>query len=151
MTQLTTDNIIKITIGVIVLAFVILGAVLSFNNYIKPFFDNLFPNEEEEQVDINTPYYQNLMKNLIAFLDKDGIINFVGQNSQIKDFRIEGEHIRKIKKGNWYYAWLNSKDPKVGEIVERIIKIDSKYRSDSVLMTLNDAEYIEQTGGIYKI
>ena len=47
MAELTTSQIIKISIGVIVLIIVIVAATLGFRNYIIPYFSGLFPTEEK--------------------------------------------------------------------------------------------------------
>jgi len=43
MAELTINYIIKIAIGVFVVAIVIAGVVLAFSSYIVPYFQGIFP------------------------------------------------------------------------------------------------------------
>jgi len=134
MVELTTNQIIKITIGVIVLVFVIIAVSLSFRNYIIPYFNETFPDQRD--VDLDTPYYQSLIKpeNLVGVLqtldqkknlidiNESGVWN---RSTGFYYWKKSGEiyHENKASLSNWF-----GKDTQVGQMDKNgIIRFENKY------------------------
>ncbi len=157
MTELTTDQIVKIGIAVLVLTVVVIGAIVGFRNYIFPYFKDLGPGERE--VDLSSPYYQQLIKdeNLAGLTTKGSNKNFISVRRSFgsqQDFietdyyfwKKSGEIYKKMD-GEWLKLWTWTNDPFVGKADEKgIIFIDEKYRGE--LEVIHGAEKIG--GEVYK-
>jgi len=143
MTELTTNQIIKIVIAVFVLVIVVAGAYLSLKYYIIPYFRDLGPSEPD--VDASSPFYQECLKNKVAYLDK-GYINIFDKKDSSKS-KLTEYYVKSIKiyKYNTYSAgwgWIADilqRDTEVGIIEsDGIIKINNDL-GDADLKELNGA------------
>jgi len=148
MSELTSGQIIKIVIAVFVLIIIIIGATLSFSNYIFPYFKDVGPGESR---DFTTPYYQNLIKdeNLVgATIDKyeDDKGFFIKICQEVTNFYFYKKDQSQI--------WLNDGayfgDGKVGEVDNTgVIKINDDYLKQ--FKVLNKIQNSEKIGNeIYK-
>jgi hypothetical protein len=69
--ELTTNNLIKMTIAVLVIVLIITGIFIGMRSYIIPYFSGI--GFEEPKIDINTQFGNDLVKpeNLIAITKED--------------------------------------------------------------------------------
>ncbi len=70
--ELTTENIIKIAIGVFVIVTIVLGVYFAMKFYVIPYFSGI--GFEEPKIDVNSEFGKELMKdeNLIGTVDEKG-------------------------------------------------------------------------------
>ncbi|OIO81490.1 hypothetical protein AUJ84_00940 [Candidatus Pacearchaeota archaeon CG1_02_32_132] len=142
--ELTTGQIIKIIIAVLVFVIVVASIAFSFKNYIIPYFTDV---PGGEQKDITTPYYQELIKdeNLVATIvqgDKAKYISIGGKKTLYYFWKSDVTNIYRDD------FWI---DDKIGTVDKNgIIEIDSSYLKEDVnLGEINGAEKIGTE--IYKI
>ena len=151
MTELTTGQIVKIIIAVLVLVVMIGGIIMGFRGYVIPYFKDIGPSE---QIDLTTPYYQELLQdeNLVGVVKRDLkysyiIIRIVGSDK--KDdwkpttyyfFKDSGEIYKNVEGSNWNpFSW--TKDPFAGKIAgDGKIVIEREYIQE--LEVINGAERI---------
>jgi len=109
--ELTTDNLIKIIIGVFVIVVVVLGVYFAMKSYVIPYFSGI--GFEEPKIDTNTEFGKQLLKdeNLIGSLDKDGYFVYQGTTTDI--YFKEGKIY--IKKEVFGLDWINP-DTKIGSL-----------------------------------
>lgn len=137
--ELTTGQIIKIIIAILVFVIVVVSIAFSFKNYIIPYFTDV---PGGEQKDITMPYYQELIKseNLVAT-----IVNVGGNNAH---------YITIDESKTLYYFWKSDVnniyrddswiDNKIG-IVDKngIVEIKDGYlEEDDKLVIINGGEKI---------
>src|SRR3989344_3868091 len=141
MTELTTNQIIKIIIAVLVFVIVAVAVYWSFSNYIIPYFKGF----GIEPPDLTSQYYKELLKeeNLVGFveIERENKIRICGSPTNyyfVKDSPVIKKDI-VTNDGAWYEdIWSRIKfDPKVGETGK-----------DRKIIILN--EYLNDDGGILK-
>lgn len=156
MAELTTEQIVKIVIAVLILVLVLSGVYLAFKGSIFPYFSNIAP---AHQPDLENPYYKELLKNdnLVAtfsYYDDEAVISVRSGVEYVKTpFYI-------TKKSGKLYRTLGArltlnplgwfgKDQYVG-IVNRengVIMIESEFKEESYLSEIDGGYKYE--GGIY--
>jgi hypothetical protein len=149
MSELTTSQIIKIVIGVFVLAIVIIGVAMAWNNYIMPWFKGY---TIEDKRDLSTSFYQNLVneKNVVAYMDeKGGGVLYL--NNQKTDYYFTSNK-REIKEKMPWYKF----DKGVAKVDNNFkINVNGEYlQKDSRLSAINGGELINNViyvqGGVKK-
>ena len=148
MVELTTSNIVKAIIAVIVLIVVVAGVFLALSGNLS-YFTGIGPSE---QPDLTTPYYQNLLQdeNLVASLRQDGSKFYISVK--------EGESFSQTnyyisERGNIVSdnALVDFFNDKVGETNSngKIVIFNEYLILSPALEVINGGEKIEN--GIYKI
>ena len=125
--ELTTDNLIKIVLGVFVIVALVLGIYFAMNSYVIPYFSGI--GFEEPKIDINTDFGKELIqdKNLIGTVDKDGYFTYKNENVEIKtdiyfkDGKIYlKEYLGSYNKDSWTVTnWIKdhlNADQKIGSL-----------------------------------
>ncbi len=110
--ELTTENIIKIALGVFVIVTVVLGVYFAMNFYIIPYFSGI--GFEEPKIDINSEFGKELMKeeNLIGTADNKGYFVYQGTTTKIY-FKKNKVYLRET---GWFgWDWTNP-DEEIGKL-----------------------------------
>ena len=139
MAELTINHIIKIILGILVFAVIVISATFAFRNYIMPYFEGISPAEEPPNLD--TAYYKELMKpeNLVGLVKNvDGENYLHTANGQKTAYYLSGRSPKKLYKSvDW------ALDPLVGLIgSDGKLRISDDYKADAVLLEVNLAEKI---------
>ncbi|MDD5191839.1 MAG: hypothetical protein PHH54_04155 [Candidatus Nanoarchaeia archaeon] len=124
--ELTTENIIKIALGVFVIVMLILGIYLAMRSYIIPYFSGI--GFEEPKVDINSQFGKELVqeKNLVGTVDEKGYFVYKGVKTEIY-FQKDKIYVKEYGVFNW--DWTNP-DEEIGKLDSEgkiTIKINSQY------------------------
>lgn len=139
MSQLTTEQMVKIGIGVFVLLIVVIGVGLFFRENIFGFFTGLGP-EQGREIDLTSPYYKSCLeqKNIVAVKEFQGRdITFVGETSADYFISTDGGKIYGYRLG---IGWIGFT---AGNIVDGQVNIVDSYKQDVKLSKLDGAEYVQ--------
>lgn len=126
MVELTIDNLIKIIIGAVVIAVVILGIYFSFRNYIIPFFGGFgFGGNETgggNGETLTDPCIKNGVWGTIGSLESDGFYPII-QNGEKTGFYIKGTEV-----------YVKTVQPQIGKTLTNSAGriIDSKINIDQI-------------------
>ena len=138
--ELTTDNLIKIAIGVFVIVVMILGIYFAMNSYVIPYFSGI--GFEEPKIDANSEFGKELLKdeNLIGSLDEDRYLVLKG-GEKTEIYFPKGENGIYLREYTWSYNkdswgitnWVNDHlngDKKIGS-----------WDSNGGKITIQDVQY----------
>ncbi|HLC52937.1 MAG TPA: hypothetical protein VJK03_00170 [Candidatus Nanoarchaeia archaeon] len=151
MAELTTEQIVKIVIGVFVLIVVITGAYFIFKERIHGYFSGLAGNDE---LDLSIEAQQLLFvdKNIIGYVDERGERGLFGTSKPISLTGTKGE-----KQRTSYYFWKNTgkiyedktwRDILVGAIERGRININPEYLGRRELAAIHGGVW--RSGAIYR-
>lgn len=149
MSEMTTEQTIKIVIGVLIFVIVVFGIYVSFRNYVIPYFSGF---SEKDSRDFTTPYYKDLVNdnNRIASLDDAGAIIFKGGDKTTYYFSKDRSNIYS---GNnaWYNRLVWNTDIRIG-VMDKNFKVliyNQYLTQDSRLGEINGAELVNND--LYKV
>lgn len=139
MAELTTEQIIKIVIAVLVLVVVLGGVYLIFRDKIFSYFGDLAPAEEQ---DLSSPYYQELLKeqNLVARIASDAKERYIFVGEKKTSYYIKKGTVYLHIKGLFDTHYFDKNVGTIGK--DNKIHIDKDELNDPTLQLINGAEKI---------
>jgi hypothetical protein len=134
MVEITSEQIVKIVVAVLVLVVVLGGVYILFKDKILSYFSDITPRDNR---DFSSPYYTELLKpgNLVATLDREGYIYI--DNVKTK-YYIKKNSIKLDV--SW---WLDKEVGVLGKDFK--ISIDEGWKKkDQILSSIDGSEKIGQ-------
>ncbi len=139
MSELTTSQLIKIVISVLIFVIVVFAVVLALRNYIIPYFDGY---KLQDRPDFSKPYFQQLLvdDNILGVITgdaKEGYLS-IKTGEEKKDFILTKYYVRYSNNGVYRsvdVSWGNLftggwRDPQVGMIENSVVRINQQYLND---------------------
>jgi len=112
--ELTVNNLIKMSIAVLVIVLVITGIVIGMKNYVIPYFSGI--GFEAPQIEMGTQFAKELVKeeNLIGTVDEDNFFIYNHRKTDIY-FNFKEHKVMMLVEGAFGWDWTAS-DERVGNV-----------------------------------